>query len=33
MVAAIDVFLIDNPKLAQRARRSKLRQGFLDCFK
>lgn len=33
MAAAIDVFLIDNPKLAQRARRSKLRQGFLDCFK
>lgn len=33
MAAAIDVFLIDNPKLAQRARRSKRRQGFLDCFK
>lgn len=28
---AIDVYLIDNPTLAQPARRHRLRQSFLDC--
>lgn len=30
-VPAIDVYLIDNPTASQPARRSRLRQGFLDC--
>ncbi|MGE0242033.1 MAG: hypothetical protein AB7S59_25180, partial [Parvibaculaceae bacterium] len=30
---SIDVYLIDNPKLSQPARRSKLRQGFFDCIR